>query len=113
MIQDLAGKAKEYLGHTTPDKGPMKDDDKWGQHFMQNITGGIKKELPNLQRNINATTNIMSSANPSNIQPVVASTPSSTSYRYGDIHINVVGNGFDEQQLAQKISNILKKQQYR
>ena len=113
LIQDLAGKAKEYLGHTTPDKGPMKDDDKWGQHFMQNITGGIKKELPNLQRNINATTNIMSSANPSNIQPVVASTPSSTSYRYGDIHINVVGNGFDEQQLAQKISNILKKQQYR
>lgn len=114
IINQLAQKAKDIVGHTTPKEGPMKDDDKWGQHFMQNIIGGIKKELPNLKRNIDATANLMSSANPSNIVPA-STVPirSSASYRYGDIHINVIGNSYNEQQLAQQIALILKKQRFR
>lgn len=39
----LANVAHSYLGHTTPDKGPLKDDDTWGYHFAQNIAKGMVK----------------------------------------------------------------------
>lgn len=33
----LASAAAAYLHHSTPDKGPLKDDDVWGLHMAQNI----------------------------------------------------------------------------
>lgn len=39
----LANIAHSYLGHTTPDKGPLKDDDTWGYHFVQNLAQGMNK----------------------------------------------------------------------
>jgi len=112
-VKHAADIIASYLHHTTPDVGPLKNDDTWGIHFMENIIGGIRKEIPNLKKTIDYTAKLMSSANPSNIQPVALASTSSTSYQYGDIHINVVGNGFNEQQLAQHIARILKKQMFR
>lgn len=44
------GKAfKGLLGHSTPDEGPMKDDDKWTVHFMENLIDGMKDKMPALK----------------------------------------------------------------
>ena len=102
-VNSIADTVHDYLGHTTPAKGALSDDDKWGVHFMDNFVGGMEAKIPNLQNAVNKSTNTLSAIN---------TIPANNS-NYGDIHINVVGNGFNEQQLAQKISNILKKQQFR
>ncbi|WP_244409454.1 hypothetical protein [Methanocaldococcus jannaschii] len=112
-VSQAAGIISSYLHHTTPDVGPLKDDDKWGIHFMENIIGGIRKEIPNLKKTIDYTAKLMSSANPKNWKIQQVGITHSTSYSYGDIHINVVGNSFNEHQLAQKIALILKKQRFR
>lgn len=39
----------DYLAHSTPKKGPLKDDDKWGGHMMDNFTKGIKLGMPQLK----------------------------------------------------------------
>ena len=39
----VAGLISDYLHHTTPEKGPLKDDDKWMADFIDNIAGGILK----------------------------------------------------------------------
>lgn len=54
MIEDGANKAAQlwadYTKHSVPKKGPMKDDDQWGLHFMQNIVGGIHRGMPELAK---------------------------------------------------------------
>ncbi|QNO11489.1 hypothetical protein QIT38_gp19 [Methanocaldococcus fervens tailed virus 1] len=112
-VSQAASIISNYLHHTTPETGPLKDDDKWGIHFMENIIGGIRKEIPNLKKTIDYTAQLMSSANPKNWKIQQVGMTHSTSYSYGDIHINVVGNSFNEHQLAQKIALILKRQQFR
>ena len=37
----VAGWISEQLHHTTPEKGPMKDDDKWMPDFIDNMASGI------------------------------------------------------------------------
>ena len=41
------------LGHSVPKIGPMKDDDKWGLHFMENLVGGMHKGMPHLIATVN------------------------------------------------------------
>ena len=48
----VAGWISDYLHHTTPDKGPMKNDDEWMPDFIENLTQGIYK---NKNKLINAT----------------------------------------------------------
>jgi TP901 family phage tail tape measure protein len=36
------------MAHSTPKMGPLKGDDEWGEHFMQNIVGGIYRGMPGL-----------------------------------------------------------------
>ncbi len=38
----------QYLHHTTPDIGPLKDDDKWTIDMMDNFITGIDKETPKM-----------------------------------------------------------------
>jgi TP901 family phage tail tape measure protein len=45
--------------HSTPKEGPLKDDDVWGKHFVENIAGGINKGLPELRRSVDSVTNAM------------------------------------------------------
>lgn len=43
---------KGVLGHSVPTDGPLKDDDKWMPDFMENLSGGIKKNLPKLKASV-------------------------------------------------------------
>jgi TP901 family phage tail tape measure protein len=42
------------LGHSKPTMGPLMDDDKWGEHFVQNIVGGMHAGMPELNKATNA-----------------------------------------------------------
>jgi TP901 family phage tail tape measure protein len=44
-----ADSVADYLAHSTPKKGPLKDDNKWGSHLMENLTKGIEMSIPKLQ----------------------------------------------------------------
>lgn len=43
VLNGLASKVSFYMHHSTPDKGPLKDDDKWMPDMMDNFAEGIKK----------------------------------------------------------------------
>lgn len=46
----VAAQAAAYLEHSTPDKGPLSDDDVWGLHLGQNLAGGMLRALPDVER---------------------------------------------------------------
>lgn len=48
--QGAAAAAAALLMHSTPKEGPMKDDDKWMGHFMENLITPLHHELPRLAR---------------------------------------------------------------
>lgn len=48
----VAGWISDFLHHTTPEKGPLKDDDKWMSDFIDNMASGI---LDNKSKVTNAT----------------------------------------------------------
>jgi hypothetical protein len=45
-----AGTIAAYLHHTTPEKGPLKDDDQWGSDFIDNFITGMNSEDAALER---------------------------------------------------------------
>lgn len=47
---DLAKVQADYLHHSTPEKGPLKDDDQWGSDFVQNIIDGMENKRSDLSR---------------------------------------------------------------
>lgn len=46
----VAAQAAAYLKHSTPDKGPLSDDDVWGLHLGQNLADGMLRALPDVKR---------------------------------------------------------------
>ena len=40
-VDSIATYIQETLGHSKPKRGPLRDDDKWGAHLVQNITDGM------------------------------------------------------------------------
>jgi len=44
----IAASISSMLGHSTPKEGPMKDDNLWGKHFMENLVGGMQSGMPAL-----------------------------------------------------------------
>lgn len=42
----VAGCVSDYLHHTVPEKGPLKEDDKWMLDMMDNFAQGMEKGLP-------------------------------------------------------------------
>lgn len=51
------------LGHSRPKEGPLRDDDQWGTHMVQNIVGGMQSQMPSLMTTVNQMTDILSNAN--------------------------------------------------
>ena len=45
----LAAAAAAPLHHSTPDEGPLKDDDIWGVHMAENIADGLKAGIPKVE----------------------------------------------------------------
>lgn len=46
----LAAVAAGPLHHSTPDEGPLRDDDLWGGHLAQNFADGIKAGIPEVAK---------------------------------------------------------------
>lgn len=44
--QSIANQAYAVLHHSTPDKGPLKGDDKWGAELGHNFASGISQSIP-------------------------------------------------------------------
>lgn len=55
----IAGAVAAILGHSKPKIGPLKDDDLWGKHFVENISEGIHKGMPRLKKDIDDIAQIM------------------------------------------------------
>ena len=51
----IAQESKDILGHSTPKKGPMKDDDLWTVHMMDNFISGIESKRGELQTALSTT----------------------------------------------------------
>lgn len=41
-----ASLVSSYLHHSTPDKGPLRDDDVWGEHMGENFAEGMVRAVP-------------------------------------------------------------------
>lgn len=54
-----AGTIAAYLHHTTPEKGPLKDDDQWGSDFIDNFITGMADEEGALQRSLYQTAGLI------------------------------------------------------
>lgn len=46
----VAGRIAAYLKHTTPEMGPLADDDLWGGHLVANVADGMVDGIPELRR---------------------------------------------------------------
>lgn len=53
----VAGTLAAYLHHSTPDKGPLKDDDQWGSDFIDNFIQGMDSEDLALERSLYGVAN--------------------------------------------------------
>lgn len=51
-VEKIPEAFKKLLGHSTPEEGPMKDDDKWMPDFMDNLISGIDGKLPQLKSSV-------------------------------------------------------------
>lgn len=53
-LNEASAKVQAVLGHSVPKEGAMRNGGKgeaeWGEHSVQNFTGGVRKQMPNLQR---------------------------------------------------------------
>lgn len=49
---EVAGFFSSLFKHSTPEQGPMSDDDVWTVHFMENLVNGLRSGQPALQRMI-------------------------------------------------------------
>lgn len=58
-IGEMGGVVYEYLHHSTPDKGPLADDDEWGSDFMENWINGMESEMPDLEAAVYQTGSVI------------------------------------------------------
>lgn len=57
--REAANTVSDYLHHTTPEKGPMKDDDAWMPDMMDNFSEGIHSNLWKLEDQARALASTM------------------------------------------------------
>lgn len=54
----IASSVASYLHHTTPDVGPLANDDEWGYHLVDNFINGIENGSPELEATLNRTLSV-------------------------------------------------------
>lgn len=65
-VQGVANTIYSYFHHSTPDKGPLRDDDKWGGDLIQNIIDGIRDKEHDLRRQVERMADVVENGfNPS------------------------------------------------
>lgn len=77
---NAAAAASRFLHHSTPEAGPLKDDDVWGYHFAQNLADGMRKGTPLIARQANAIAQSMAAGD---YQSIAESTSRAAIARYG------------------------------
>lgn len=50
--QSLANNVWSLMHHSTPEEGPLKDDNKWGAELVENFASGMLSEIPMLHRTV-------------------------------------------------------------
>ncbi len=92
--QTLAAKISGLLGHSKPTTGPLKDDDMWGKHFVENLVGGMKAGEPLLTAATNQIASKLAIAYPSatsnNAYALSSSSTSSTPQSF-NLQVNLDG----------------------
>ena len=72
-IAAVASKIANFLHHSVPDEGPLKDDDKWGAEMMMNIANGMQSKVNVLQAAARGVaTTISASINTPNTSAIAA-----------------------------------------
>lgn len=59
-VNSMSMQINSVLGHSVPKEGPLKEDDKWGLHFAQNIANGIKQGTPLVASAVEGLVGVMS-----------------------------------------------------
>ncbi len=47
-VESIAQGIRNLIGHSKPKEGPLKDDDVWFYHMMQNLDSGMQRGIPEL-----------------------------------------------------------------
>lgn len=85
----LANAVSRLLHHTTPEEGPMRDDDTWGSDFIDNYINGMKSREAALAREANRIAGL--------IQDEFADNTVRTSLNYDVTHATkMLANGVNE-----------------
>ena len=88
-LESIAAMIDSYMPHSPAKRGPLKRIGEWGPAIIQELTEGIKRNLPNLEN----LTSRMALLSPGALQPAVANSysTSNVNYSYGGntIHITV------------------------
>ena len=102
---NIAAIASRFLHHSTPDAGPLKDDNVWGAHFVDNFAKGMEAKIPDVRK---AALDVAGAAT---ISPdATFGLPYGTRAMNGgdDITINVyASSGMNINQLAEQIQSRL------
>ncbi|AEH06307.1 phage tail tape measure protein [Methanothermococcus okinawensis] len=114
-ILDLLHWIDNHLPHSPAKEGPLSRLDKVGPGFIDTIAEGINKHKSKIQNVVGGITTTMA------INTRLGRAPTTSNVlNYGgdtqtnyNVAINVVGKSYDEQQLANHLNKLLKKQIYR
>lgn len=100
----IANAVHAVLHHTTPDEGPLKDDDKWGAELGQNFANGIRQTIPDVS---NASNDLAQSVYDS-IEKTTGTEKEKVAKSIDDIEsefISAAGTRVNELKKANRISN--------
>ena len=61
QVRADAAAIANMLGHSVPKEGPLKDDNLWGEHMIDNIVGGMRRAMPSLNSAIGGVANSLAS----------------------------------------------------
>lgn len=118
---DLGSIVYNILHHSTPEEGPLKDDDEWGGDFVDNFTNGIRERKGSLLAEIMALSKDMSmsfapvlSAAGSDLTADISGYEHSGSVRLGqitvqnlNIYVNELASDYDTDRMIERISEKL------
>lgn len=111
-VSGVAGAISSFLHHSTPDVGPLKNDDKWMPDMMSQMAQGIKDYLPMVKAAVNKTAHALS------FQPYVYLPDSHTqSISMGGVSFTInaqPGQDVDEiaEAVEQRLIHMVERQQY-
>ena len=87
----------DYLHHSTPDKGPMANDDTWAPDFMRQFAAGIRQNIPAVVAAVNQSAREIKLAMPATQAQMRATmTVPQTTMSYGDMYVTIDAKNIKE-----------------